>query len=354
MKRRAVAELGAGLSIALVVSVWPAPSASAVETPITISTSAVDFGDLVVGEQLSIPVQITNSSSAPFGPVHIFGGAPPSAAFDASQNCQGRVLAGGASCEISYRFEPTSPGTATDTSAFTISPTANQSDGESFDITLSGRGTASLTIAPTVLDFGNVAVGTAAQRPVVVTNTGAVPLGPLSVFGAEPLSAAYTALADCAGRTLAAGASCQIGYQFSPSTAGRVTDASHLIVSPDTSRDHGVSVAVAMTGCGPPCGPVARFQRKVTLALTGHLEAKGRVSSKDGGSQCAAGVKVRIQRRQGTKWRTVDTATTNRRGKYRESLSDRPGTYRASVAPRSVDAGAAVCAGGTSRPRHVR
>lgn len=76
----------------------------------------------------------------PFGPINMFGGAPPTAEFNASQSCQGVTLAAAGTCEISYTFTPSADGPFTDTSSFTISETANQSDGFDFTVILMGCG----------------------------------------------------------------------------------------------------------------------------------------------------------------------------------------------------------------------
>jgi hypothetical protein len=83
---------------------------------------------------------IVNGDSAPYGPVNLFGGAPPKPEFSASQNCQGTTLPAGGSCTITYTFTPSSTGSASDTSAFTVSPTSSQSDGTNFNVPLTGCG----------------------------------------------------------------------------------------------------------------------------------------------------------------------------------------------------------------------
>ena len=87
-----------------------------------------------------ISVTLTNVGSSPFGPINIFGGAPPSPAFNASQNCQGTTLPAGGSCTVNYTFSPTAAGYASDFSAFTISQTSSQSDGEDFTVAIYGCG----------------------------------------------------------------------------------------------------------------------------------------------------------------------------------------------------------------------
>jgi hypothetical protein len=100
-----------------------------------------DFGSVAVGSTGSpIEVTITNMNSSPFGPINIFGGAPPTPEFNASQNCQGTTLAAGGSCMVTYTFSPGGTGPFNDSSAFTLSQTSSQADGFDFTITLTGTG----------------------------------------------------------------------------------------------------------------------------------------------------------------------------------------------------------------------
>ena len=115
-------------------------SVDAVETDMSISTSAIDFGQVNVGASAQASVTLTNTGGDPFGPINIFGGAPPTAEFNASQNCQATTLPAGGSCNVNYSFSPGSAGTFNDTSSFTISETNSQSDGEDFAVTLAGVG----------------------------------------------------------------------------------------------------------------------------------------------------------------------------------------------------------------------
>lgn len=79
--------------------------------------------------------------SDPFGPINIFGGAPPTAEFNASQSCQGASLSSaGGTCQVIYEFTPSATGQFTDTSSFTISETASQLDSFDFTIVLTGCG----------------------------------------------------------------------------------------------------------------------------------------------------------------------------------------------------------------------
>jgi hypothetical protein len=119
----------------------PTGSTGGVDTDIAISTLQINFGNVANGTTGGpTSVTLTNTGSAGFGPINIFGGAPPTPAFNASQNCQGTTLAAGASCTVSYTFSPPTSGYYSDFSAFTISQTGSQSDGEDFTVALFGCG----------------------------------------------------------------------------------------------------------------------------------------------------------------------------------------------------------------------
>jgi hypothetical protein len=118
----------------------PTGSTGGVDTALTISTLQINFGNVASGGTGQMSVTLTNSGSDPFGPVNIFGGAPPSTEFNASQNCQGTTIAAGGSCMVNYSFSPPAPGYYSDFSSFTISETSSQSDGEDFSVALFGCG----------------------------------------------------------------------------------------------------------------------------------------------------------------------------------------------------------------------
>lgn len=197
-----------------------------------------------------------------------------------------------------------------------------------------------ITVTPLEVDFGDTPVGTTA--PVVsvqVINTGTAPFGPLNIFGGAPPTAEFNAGQNCQGKTLPAGGSCQISYTFSPSTAGEFTDVSSFTISPTASQSDGEDFTVTLAGCGGVCTP-PDVKRTVTLRLRGSLTATGRVRADADAPLCTDGVTVLVQRRRRGAWRTVDTTSTNAQGRFRESLSQRPGRYRARVAARPLASGA--------------
>ena len=119
----------------------PPPHLGGVDTDLTISTASIDFGAVTVGSTGGpVAATLTNTGGDAFGPINMFGGAPPTAEYGASQNCQGTTLPAGGSCQVNFTFSPGAAGTFNDTSSFTVSETASQSDGEDFSVSLTGTG----------------------------------------------------------------------------------------------------------------------------------------------------------------------------------------------------------------------
>jgi hypothetical protein len=129
----------ATIGIVVLASATFAPAVAAVDTDIAISSTAVHFGTVAVGGTKQVPVILTNTGGDSFTP-HLFGGAPFTPEFNASQNCQLVPLPPGGSCQITYSFSPGAPGTYSDMSNFTVSESDSQVDGEDFSVSLTGRG----------------------------------------------------------------------------------------------------------------------------------------------------------------------------------------------------------------------
>ncbi len=74
----------------------------------------------------------------------------------------------------------------------------------------------------------------------------------------------------------------------------------------------------------------AAHVRHVSLRLTGHLVARGAVTSPDGPPECLL-ERVTIERRSGKHWRNVKATTTHQNGEFRVHVPNRRGLYRAWV-----------------------
>jgi hypothetical protein len=253
-------------------------------------------------------VQVTNTGTSSFGPINIFGGAPPTAEFNASQNCQGTTLAASASCQVNYSFSPGAPGSFTDSSNFTISQTNNQSDGEDFSVALTGRSGSPPTItsfAPTVGDVG---------ASVVITGTG---FNGTSAVKFNGVSATFTE---------------DSGTQITATVPAGATTGPITVTNATGTGTSATNFAV-----------VVRHARTITFRLFDHLVAEGRVSAADDFAECESGATVKVQRRVHGTWRTIDRDVTDLTGHYHESLPDRAGKYRTMARRRVLNNGADIC-----------
>ncbi len=119
----------------------------------------------------------------------------------------------------------------------------------------------------------------------------------------------------------------------------RVTDTAGANYNPDW----GPCTLDADGLCGAVPAPVpTAHARTLTLDLSGHLNANGRLRAPGAAPLCTAAMTVKIQKKVNGDWKANTVTATNADGKYDEALNNRSGKYRA-VAP-AVTIGADVCA----------
>jgi hypothetical protein len=201
-----------------------------------ISGTSFNFGD--VGYGTTSPEQtvtITNVSgvaqtmSGAGGGAGVFGGA---------QNCEGQTLAPGASCQMFYAFTPSSYGSVSGS-------TNGEWNGQNFDLSFKGDGVDSFLLSPTGLNFGNVALGaTSTQQTVTITNVSGVAQ---LMNGAGGGAGVFGGAQNCQGTTLAPGASCQMFYAFTPTSAGSVSGSTN-------GEWNGQNFDLSFTGTGGSSG----------------------------------------------------------------------------------------------------
>jgi hypothetical protein len=249
---------------------------------VLVSPTGLDFGDVQVGTTSGAQaVTVTNVGpealvmSGTGGAAGVFGGV---------QDCQGRTLAPGESCSMTYAFTPATAGDV-------VVNTAGTWNGEPFEIELRGRGVAPrFRITPTSLDFGDVPVGSSLQQTVSVTNVG---LAPVVVSMTGGAAGAFGGSQNCQGNTLAPGASCQITYTFSPTAPGVVTATTGGTVNDQafsfSFRGNGVAPSFRITPTALDFGEVvvgSSLQQRVDVVNTSTVPV---VVSMTGGAAGAFG-----------------------------------------------------------------
>jgi uncharacterized repeat protein (TIGR01451 family) len=185
---------------------------------LTIAPTAAAFGNQIVGTtSAAMTVTLGNNGSASLDVTALTAATTPFARLGGT--CSGGVpitIAPSGSCTLTYTFAPTATGAA----AQTLTVTANAPG--SGTIALSGTGVqGQLTITPTTLAFGNQPISTAGFLTVTLGNSGNAPL---SVTGLTNATAPFLQVGGgtCSSLpiSIAAGGSCTLRYQFSPTVLG--------------------------------------------------------------------------------------------------------------------------------------
>ena len=209
-----------------------------------VSPTGVDLGEVEVdATSAARAVTITNTGVAP-ALVAIGGSALP-APYALTDECDGTTLAPGDACDLAITLNGATTG-------FLNTPWNVTVNGTPTSITLRAKIVPRhLVVTPTVLEFGEVQVGsTAPEQLVTVTNEGAAPatLGGPSGGASSPFSGGET----CSGATLQPGATCTMTYAFSPQTVG----ASNATVT-GTLADTAFSITLRGTGIAAGSTPSA-------------------------------------------------------------------------------------------------
>jgi hypothetical protein len=209
-----------------------AVSGTGVKSAASVATTTLVFASQPVGTpSTSQAVTLSNTGLGPlsFTSATIVGINAP--AFTQTNNCPA-LLAVGASCLVNVTFNPKTSGSKS--AILKISDSAGIQS-----VALSGTGMAlSASGTPTALVFASQKVATpSASKPVILSNTGSVPL---SFSGATIVGAnapAFTQTNNCPA-TLPVATNCTINVIFNPQNVGakaaflRLSEAAGLIVVP--------------------------------------------------------------------------------------------------------------------------
>lgn len=196
--------------------------------PTALSASSENFGNVVVGTASAIKtVTLYNYQSTPLSISSIT--ATPSVYAVTGGTCPTAgpgSLGAGATCTITLTLTPSSTGAAP-AGTLTVASNAPNSPNTA---ALSGTGVAAVTLSPSSLAFGNVAISTtSATKTVTLRNLQPNTLTITSALFGGPFALDTSANTTCpmaggtVSGTLAAGASCVIGVTFDPTATGPST-----------------------------------------------------------------------------------------------------------------------------------
>jgi len=225
---------------------------------ISVSPTTVDFGNVVVGTTSApqtVTVANTGNADLTVSNVVLTGDTD----FDVqTTTCVDPILAPGESCSADVVFTPSSIGGKT----ATVTITSDDPDTPTVEVTLTGNGVVEepdITVSPTSVDFGSVAVGSSDSKTVTVKNDGTADLNITSV---STLSGPFSTTDGCTGQTLAPAASCTVTIDFAPTAAGTYSDS--FVISSDDPDESSVTVNVSGEGAQvsanqPPTKPVLLY-----------------------------------------------------------------------------------------------
>jgi FG-GAP-like repeat/Abnormal spindle-like microcephaly-assoc'd, ASPM-SPD-2-Hydin/FG-GAP repeat len=202
--------------------------------------TSLAFGNATVGGGQTAPqnVTITNPGANAVG-INSIALATGTQFVITSNNCPASLAAGG-NCTVGVAFNPSTAGALADTLKVT------DASSNVATVSLSGTGVASttVTVAPTSLSFGNVALNTqSTAQTVTITNTGTAVLTISNIT----ITGQFAQSQTCVG-TLDPGTSCPISVTFNPTSAG--AQSGSLIVT-DTAPNSPQTVTLSGTGVSP-------------------------------------------------------------------------------------------------------
>ncbi|KRA25509.1 hypothetical protein ASD65_14595 [Microbacterium sp. Root61] len=197
----------------------------------SVSPSATDFSDVVVGQSGSKTLTFSNTGSVPVDLTAITVSAP----FARTGGTCATSVAVGADCTIIVGFTPTAPGPASATLTVSTAQTGDHL------VALSGTGVApreDISLTPSSVVFPATEVGaTSAEIDVTVTNTGNVPV----TFSSYGVSGQFTFAGISCSWSLKPGSSCTVRVKFMPTVRGAATSPVYVALASGLIRRADVS-----------------------------------------------------------------------------------------------------------------
>jgi len=220
--------------------------AGTTQAALAITPSTYDYGNVIVNQSATTTFTVRNTGGAPSGILQMQLGDKTNFAIT-SDGCSNHALAGSGTCDVTVKFQPTTPGGK----STSLSAQANPGGTATASLTGNGLGPAVLELTPASFDFGLMHPGvSSALVSFTLKNKGGSASGPLHITIEGAVQSEYQIVS--AGGTscipnsqLGAGASCTIGVVFSPTSYG--VKAATLTAA----ADPGGTAASSLTGGTP-------------------------------------------------------------------------------------------------------
>jgi len=207
---------------------------------LSVSQTAVDFGNVTMGTPAQFDLALRNTGS---GPLALAGTLSGAAGFQLMDDMASQVIPAGDRLLLGLQFAPAAAGPA----KATLTLTSNDPNQPKLDIPLSGtafdHAVPSIGLSPSFLDFGSVASGQTKDVKFTVSNSGAADL---HVASLKSTNGVFSAPTPATPFTVAAGTQTDVTVRFAPNGPGPASGS--LAVATDDPI-HG-SITVALTGSG--------------------------------------------------------------------------------------------------------
>jgi hypothetical protein len=177
----------------------------------TLDIDLLDFGDVLVGDSLQKTLRIKNNGSVPLVISQV--SKTGDAVFTLPNGETTINIEPWDSYNLVVQFSPTD--TVAYTGTITLTHNTHNVEGSQNTIQLTGRGTSSsITLSPTIINFGEVRVGVPSQQSVRIINSGYIPLVISQV--SKTGDAVFTLPNGETTITIEPGDSCNLVVQFLP------------------------------------------------------------------------------------------------------------------------------------------
>jgi len=213
---------------------------------LTFSSVSHNFGQVAVGTAATAyGISVKNTSTTMAYPFTLNFTAAHG--FTDATNCPASIAAGG-TCEIVFYFTPTATGPVSATWSLVTEGGFSYSPSNGGTLQGSGTSNGGVSLTTNGHNFGTVAVGTTSSTYGTELSNSTASAETLTL-GPVP-SGPFTMLTNC-GTTLAAGASCEIEFTFTPTTTSVVQVVVPLSGSPTAITSGGVALpsgGITLTG----------------------------------------------------------------------------------------------------------
>jgi len=244
------------------------PVTAAAASQLACTPTRLQFGAVAVGQTETLLVTLTNNGQTS---ATISGITVGNAAFTTSYVSLPLILPAGQSVDLSVSFTPTARGWAGGMIKFS---SGSSNAGVQLEVGGSGLSSQAVTASPSMVSFGQVAIGTSSTVPVVLTNARS---WKVTLLAFQITGGGFSMSGPAFPLTLGAGQSVTLNVAFAPQSSG--TTGGSLFVS-------GPALAIPLSGTGTAPGQLAANPSPVNFAnvQVGGSQTQSATMTNSGGS----------------------------------------------------------------------